>query len=156
MSKNPFKQQKDFSLHPKRNSFDLSRTCNGTYDFGYLYPCFCEEVMPGDKLIIDPYMALRFMPLVFPVQTRMRAHIHFFYVRNRNLWKHFPDFINGNIAAAKPSAANKTCCPYVSDKVHTEIFRTGGLGDYLGIPTTLPPVLKDERVRVLTSLFPQF
>ena len=82
---NPFTSLKDFVDKPKRNTFDLSFQNNLTMKFGRLYPVFCKEVIPGDSFRIKPTFGLRFMPLVFPVQTRMQANLHFFYVRNQDL-----------------------------------------------------------------------
>lgn len=139
MAINPFKQQKEFAPTPNRNNFDCSFTNNGTFNFGYLYPVLCHEVMPGDKTVIDPRMALRALPLVFPIQTRVRAHLHFFYQRNRNLWDGFTDFINGNVDAGTPGHSDQSkASPYIDDRRSPSLFRTGSLGDYLGIPTTIP------------------
>ena len=93
MAKNVFAQSKEPVNQPKRNTFDLAFQNNLSMEFGKLYPVFCKEVVPGDSLRIKPTFGLRFMPMTFPVQTRMQANLHFFYVRTRNLWKDFPDFI---------------------------------------------------------------
>ena len=86
---------------PNRNTFDLSFQNNLTMDFGKLYPVFSKEVLPGDSFHIDPTFGLKFAPMVFPTQTRMTARLHFFYVRNRNLWKDWPDFIGSGKCFAK-------------------------------------------------------
>ena len=115
----------------KRNVFDLSFQNNLTTKFGQLTPCFCKEVLPGDSFKIDTTFGLRFMPTYFPLQTKIRADIHFFYVRNRNLWRDWMDFIGNTKTGLIP--------PYRNSYVET-----GSLGDYLGIPTikkgyTFPP-----------------
>lgn len=106
----------------KRNVFDLSFQNNLTTKFGQLTPCFCKEVLPGDSFKIDTTFGLRFMPTYFPLQTKIRADIHFFYVRNRNLWSDWMDFIGNTKTGLIP--------PYRNSYVET-----GSLGDYLGIPT---------------------
>lgn len=106
----------------KRNVFDLSFQNNLTTKFGQLTPCFCKEVLPGDSFKIDTTFGLRFMPTYFPLQTKIRADIHFFYVRNRNLWRDWMDFIGNTKTGLIP--------PYRNSFVDT-----GSLGDYLGIPT---------------------
>lgn len=124
-----FTRTNEYVQPVKRNTFDLSFQNNLTMQFGKLYPVFVQEVLPGDSFKIKPTFALEFMPMVFPVQTRMRANLHFFYVRNRNLWKDFPDFI-ANTKEVDP--------PYLDmNGRYDDFLSVGGLGDYLGIPVTL-------------------
>lgn len=124
---NIWRKDDNFVDQPKRNIFDLSFQNNGTYQFGKLYPVFCKEVIPGDSFRIKPTFALKFQPMVFPIQTRIKAYLHFFKVRNRNLWKDFPDFISKNKENLVP--------PYL-DTNYTKPT-TKGLLDYLGVPTTI-------------------
>lgn len=126
---NIFTKMKDYVEKPNRNTFDLSFQNNLTMEFGKLYPVFCKEVVPGDSMRIKPTFGLRFMPLVFPIQTRMQANLHFFYVRNRNLWKDWPDFIG--------RTKKDLVLPFLSPSVAKKVCRTRGLGDYLGLPTTI-------------------
>lgn len=111
-----------------RNTFDLSFQTNGTYQFGGLYPVLCKEVIPGDSFKIDTTFGLRFMPTAFPLQTRMRADIHFFYVRNRNLWKDWPDFYG----KTKSNLVFPTLGRFAPG-----FYKTGSLADHLGIPSAL-------------------
>ena len=96
MPQNPFKQNKDFEQKPNRNAFDLSHSNHFTGNFGTLIPVLCEPVIPGDHFNIQSALALRAMPLPFPVQTKCKAYVHFFYQRNKNLWKNWQDFITEN------------------------------------------------------------
>ncbi|UPW41265.1 major capsid protein [Sigmofec virus UA08Rod_4626] len=114
----------------KRNVFDLSFDNNLSLNFGGLYPVMCKEVIPGDSFEIDTAFGLRFLPLAFPVQTKMRADIHFFYVRNRNLWKDWMDFIGDTQPLSNPPFIN----PYRT--LTSTFLKTGSLADYLGVPTT--------------------
>lgn len=112
--------------HPKRNVFDLSRQNNLTMQFGNIYPCFCQEVIPGDTFRIRGAFGLRMMPLVFPTQTKMRCDVHFFYVRNRNLWDGWQDFIGNQATDLVPPYLASSDMPIV----------TKSLADYLGVPTS--------------------
>ena len=125
MSKNPFKMTPP-PLDPKRNSFDLSYANNLTMKIGDLVPVMCKEVIPGDSFTIDPKFAIRFMPMQFPVQTRMRADLHFFYVRTRNLWKNWKKFIGDT---------HEHVHPFIS-QTDPSFFNNGSLADYLGVPTS--------------------
>lgn len=110
-----------------RNTFDGSFSNSGTYQFGKLYPVFCKEVIPGDTMEIDTTFGLRFMPTAFPLQSKVKANIHYFYVRNRNLWKDWMNFIG---KTGSPDAF-----PTLSLAQKSRHFQTGSLGDYLGLPT---------------------
>lgn len=88
-----FRRDDNYVEEPKRNTVDFSFQNNTSTDFGSLRPILCVPVIPGESYRIKPTFGLKFMPMVFPVQTRMKASIHYFYVRNRNLWKDWTDFI---------------------------------------------------------------
>lgn len=140
---NPFKSKPPVQ-QPNRNAFDLSFSNNLTMKFGTLYPVFCKEVLNGDTFKIKPTFGLRFMPMAFPVQTRMRADLHFFYVRNRNLWKNYKKFYGMTDTDVVP--------PYVHitpDKI--EMLKTGSLADYLGVPTTVIHEVSQEQYFQTTS-----
>lgn len=115
---------------PNRNPFDLSFANNFSTQFGRLTPVLCKEVIPGDTFKIKSAFGLKLMPMYFPVQTRMRARLHFFYVRNRNLWKHWKQFYRGD---------QNYEMPYISGSVEhmKNLFKQGGLADYLGCPTNV-------------------
>lgn len=145
---NPFKPSNSVVNKPKRHSFDLSHSNHLTFRFGQLIPCLCEEVLPGDTFKIDAALGLRFMPLAFPIQTKCRAHVHFFYQRAKNLWKDFPDFIYGNDALQ-----NRVLVPpylkFTSGQDYHGILRTGGIGDYLGLPTVRYGAVQDQYGQLL-------
>lgn len=126
-----FRKDDQVSAHPKRNVFDMSFQNNFTTKFGQLLPVFCQEVLPGDSFKIDPAFALRYMPQKFPVQTRQRAHLHFFYCRNRAVWDGWMDFIGRTKDGLVP--------PYVKmDGLNRHNYLTeGSLGDMFGLPTML-------------------
>lgn len=113
----------------KRNPFDLSFQNNLTMKMGYIYPCFCKEVVSGDSLRIQPAFGLRFMPTAFPLQTKIKAHLDFFYVRNRNLWDKWQNYFT--------QVGPHDGFPVLSDAEALRQSRTSSLGDYLGLPSTL-------------------
>lgn len=128
---NIFKQAQQVNDHPKRNNFDLSKKINASFKFGTLYPVYCQPVVPGDSFSIDTAFNIKAMPVVFPVQTKMRAHMHYFYVRNKNLWKNWENWLSN-----LPNATQDlTPHPYVS-RPDVE-FANGSIHDFLGVPTSL-------------------
>lgn len=149
MAKNPFKQQPPVE-DVKRNSFDLSFSNNLTLPIGKLVPVMCKEVIAGDSFEIDANFGLRFMPTVFPIQNRIRADLHFFYVRNRNLWTHWMDFF-GN-TWSKPDAL---VAPYIGPKdANSNFFSEGSLSDYLGVPTNSVSSIGANRTDPIRSYYP--
>lgn len=131
---NVFSKQTDVVNKPRRNVFDLSHGNNVTLKFGALTPCYVEEVVPGDSFQIETRMALKLMPMIFPVQTDMRAYVHFFYVRNRNLWKDWQNFIGMLPQGYTEQQMQKYEVPYID--FNGKVAKTGTIYDYMGLPTT--------------------
>lgn len=128
-----------------KSSFDLSFQNNLTMQFGYLYPCFVKKFAPNTKVKIKPTFGLNFMPMMFPVQTRMRARMSFYKVRCRSVWKDYKDWF-GNL---KPNLVK----PYINfdtDLKLKKMASTGSLGDYLGLPTTFPNVDYGNKIDIPT------
>lgn len=149
MSKNPFKTTPPVE-DVKRNSFDLSFNNNLTLKIGKLTPVMCKEVVPGDSFEIDASFGLRFMPTVFPVQNRIRADLHFFYVRNRNLWKNWQDFYGNTWTKSTPLVS-----PYIGAKsADSDFFNEGSLSDYLGVPTNAVSSIGGARYTPIRSYLP--
>lgn len=114
-----------------KNVFDLSREYKTTVDFGYLYPIFLEEILPGDYFSISTDLMLRFMPLVSPVYHRMKAYIHYFFVQNANIFDDWRLFITGG-----DDGTDTTVFPVITVNSITEsdLLRKGTLANYFGIP----------------------
>lgn len=123
-----FRKDDQYVDKPKRNTFDLSHQNNLTLKMGELVPVLCQEVLPGDSFKIDPTFGLRYMPQVFPVQTRQRASIKYYYVRNRNLWNGWMDFIG--------KTKSDLVSPYIQfvGNDHTYYLRPSSVADYMGVP----------------------
>lgn len=122
----PFGKNAQPATRPKRNTFDLSHQNNLTMEFGKLYPFLCEPVLPGDSVRLDTAFGIRAMPTAFPLQTKIRADVHYFYVRNRNLWKDWPDFIG--------KMRDDLVLPYTNNQYNP--LDESSLVDYLGLPTS--------------------
>ena len=126
-----FSKNQGPAVDVKRNTFDLSFASHVTGKLGDLIPVYCQEVIPGDSFEIDPKFGLRFNPTVFPIQTKMHGIMHFFYVRNRNLYGDWQEYIT--------RTKDDAVMPYlkIRESDAKDIIGTGSLGDYLGVPTTL-------------------
>lgn len=126
MSRNPFLEYQGYESKPNRNNYDRTRRNFFTGKLGCEIPVFVDEVNSGDSFQINPEFLLNFFPMPFPVQTPMRASVQFYYVKNRGLQKNWPDFLYSN---------KQITPPYIS-KPQGQFWQTGGLADYLGVPTT--------------------
>lgn len=126
-----FSKNQGPAVDVNRNTFDLSFASHVTGKLGDLIPVFCQEVIPGDSFEIDPKFGIRFNPLQFPIQTKMHGIMHFFYVRNRNLFDKWPEYIG--------RMDDDAVMPFlrVNERNAKDVIGTGSLGDYLGVPTTL-------------------
>lgn len=142
MATNPFKV-KPPKADLKRNTFDLSHTNHVTGKFGKLYPVMMKEVIPGDSVSMQADMFFKTMPMVFPTMTRMRAHLSFFYVRNRNLWDGFKDFITDTKSHVHPYLQ-------INDVDKNKRLGVGSLLDYLDVPCSI--VASNENQSWNTSL----
>ena len=111
----------------KRNNFDWSHANNLTTDIGRITPIFAELLPANSSVRIKPRLGMQFMPMVFPIQTRMKARVAFFKYPLRALWKDYRDYV-GNFRAGLVE-------PYHNFNVIGHP-KTGSLFDYLGLPTT--------------------
>lgn len=126
----------DIKNDVKRNSFDWSHDNNFTTDLGRITPVFTELVPPNSSVRIKPEFGLRFMPMMFPIQTKMKAYLSFFKVPLRTLWKDYMDFISAdNTEEYQPPFMDFTS----SDYEEGGSLYPSGLGDYLGIPIPAKP-----------------
>jgi hypothetical protein len=129
---NVFNKIGDIKNDVKRNSFDWSHDNNFTTDLGRITPVFTELVPPNSSIRIKPEFGLRFMPMMFPIQTKMKAYLSFFKVPLRTLWKDYMDFISSdNTEEFVPPYMNFRA----SDIQEGGALKPSGLGDYFGIPS---------------------
>ena len=70
-----------------RSVFDLSHDRKLSFNFGKLYPVFCEDVIPGDTWTCSSDIFVRCMPLLTPVMHQVNIHVEFFFVPNRLVWR---------------------------------------------------------------------
>ena len=132
MAQNVFDATLDVNNQINVNTFDWSHANNLTTQIGRVTPIFCELVPSKSSVRINPRMGLQFMPMVFPVQTRMKARIAFFKYPLRALWSGYRDFV-GNFRQDLEE-------PYINLNTSSKLKKmasTGSLGDYLGLPTTI-------------------
>lgn len=131
MSENIFDATLDVDNDIKVNNFDWSHANNLTTQIGRITPIFCDVVPAKSSFRVNPNFGLQFMPMVFPIQTRMKARISFFRYPLRALWKDYKDFI-GNFR----DGLEEPFIDFNSAEKLKAMASTGSLGDYLGLPST--------------------
>ena len=76
------------------------------------------------------------MPMMYPVQTRMKVATSFYKIPLRTLWKDYMNWVsspNQSSDSLVPPYIGGSDATYFGDK---GLFRVSGLADYLGIPVT--------------------
>lgn len=132
MAQNIFDATLDVNNEIKVNTFDWSHANNLTTQIGRVTPIFCDLLPAKSSFRVNPRIGLQFMPMVFPIQTRMKAKVMFFKYPLRALWKGYRDFV-GNFRQDLEE-------PYLNFNTTAKLkamASTGSLGDYLGLPTTI-------------------
>lgn len=117
---------------PNRSLFNMSHEVKLTGNLGYLYPIFCEEVVPGDTFKISSEVLCRFAPMLAPIMHRVNLKINYHFVPFRLIWKDFEEFITGG-----EDGTSFPVRPYLNVPKNKMVdwFGIGTLADYLGFPT---------------------
>ena len=131
MAKNVWNATLEPNNNVKQNTFDWTHVNNLTTQIGRITPIQCELVPAKTSFRVKPFPALQLMPMVFPIQTRMRATISYFRYPLRALWKDYKDF-EGNFRECLEEPYHDFNSQTLLDKM----LKTGQLMDYLGVPTT--------------------
>lgn len=132
MAQNIFDATLDPNNDIKVNNFDWSHANNLTTQIGRITPIFCDMVPAKTSFRVNPRFGLQFMPMVFPIQTRMKARIMWFRYPLRALWKDYKDFVGNFREGLEEPYLN-----FISSEHIKNMGSTGSLGDYLGLPTTI-------------------
>ena len=118
---------------PKKNNFDLSHEVKMTGNMGNLYPCYIQDVVPGDSYKVNTQQLIRFSPLLAPMMHNVDFKLDYFFVPYRLVWEEWKDFItggeDGNDLPSYPRVQ-------VDANVKTAHLFKGSLADYMGVPPT--------------------
>ena len=116
----------------QHSKFDLRFVNNTSFKFGQVRCVYCREFPTGSRVSIKPSFAFDMMPLVYPIQTNVRAHLKFYRIPFRILWDNFEDFFSQIGADGLPNnqSASVYKMPYI--KRPTGWNPLGSLADDLG------------------------
>ncbi|UPW40953.1 major capsid protein [Sigmofec virus UA08Rod_6044] len=72
-----------------RSIFPIQKWRKQTMKAGYLYPIFCEEVLPSDTWILNTQNFIRLNTQVVPPIDNLQVKTYFFFVPSRLVWDNF-------------------------------------------------------------------
>ena len=127
-----------YNKKPQKNTFDLSREVKMSMNMGKLYPCFIQDIIPGDSFKVSTQQLVRFSPLLAPMMHNIDFKVDYFFVPYRLVWDEWKDFITGG-EDGDINADQIPDFPKVTLKQSNALrFTKGDLPDYLGIPPVVP------------------
>jgi len=138
----PFKRHKqksvmshEFSRIPsaniQRSTFKRSHGYKTTLDPDYIYPIYCDEILPGDTFNVKLSSIARLNTPIVPIMDNMFMDFFFFFVPNRLVWDQFQQFMGEQ---KNPGDSTDYVIPTVQSDI-TDGFAIGSLADYFGLPT---------------------
>ena len=136
---NIFRKKDSYIDRVNRSTFDLSFVNNLTMKFGAITPVCLLPASFGDSFQINARFNLQLLPTVFPIQTQLYVRLHFVYVRTRTLWEDWMSFFGGDETVTPPwidPTGENTEQGHKQFNIDDDL-QTGGLADYLGIPTVI-------------------
>lgn len=135
--KHPSVMKHQFSIAPHittpRSTFNRSHGVKTTFDSGYLYPFFVEEVLPGDTHNLRTAGFARMSTPIFPVMDNIFLETFYFFVPSRLLWTNFKKMMGEQ---ENPGDSVDYTTPQVTIEPVAGVPE-GTLFDYLGVPTNI-------------------
>lgn len=124
----------DFSLIPRsevpRSLFKMRHSHKTTFDAGYLYPIYCEELLPGDEYRGAMHAIARLATPITPFMDDLTLESFFFFVPNRLVWDNWQKFMGER---RNPSDSISYTVPTCTSPAGGYVPNT--LHDYFGLPT---------------------
>jgi hypothetical protein len=121
-----------YNKKPNKNNFDLSHEVKMTGNMGELYPCYIQDVIPGDSFKVNTQQLVRFSPLLAPMMHNVDFKLDYFFVPYRIVWDEWKDFITGG-----EDGNDLPSYPRIKiDGTTQALLGKGSLADYMGVPPT--------------------
>lgn len=137
---------KNASVNMPRTRFDMSCTNTTTITSDYLYPIYCNFVLPGDSWNLSVSNFIRMIsPIDVPMMDNLYCDYHFFFVPMRLVWKHTKYFFgekdrtpNSDIDYTIPQinfdGSVASVSNYNGATPHKGLPQCGSIYDYFNIP----------------------
>ena len=85
------------------NKFYQPHGLHTTFDSGKLIPIYLKEVLPNDVRKLKWSAVTRLLTPKFPTMDNAKLDTYFFYVRNRDIWDHWQEFMGYSKTAWTPN-----------------------------------------------------
>lgn len=137
---------KNASVNSHRTRFDMSCVNTTTITSDFLYPVYCNFVLPGDSWNMSVSNFIRMIsPLDVPMMDNLYCDYHFFFVPFRLVWNHAKYFFGEQdrtpesdtdytIPQVTFDSSVEKATNYKGDKPHAGLPQTGSIYDYFGLP----------------------
>jgi len=128
----------------ERSKFDRSHGVKTAINAGYLYPCFWDEILPGDTISLLTTAFGRLATPVFPIMDNLFLDLFFFFIPNRLVWKR--ELTEGGFAGGWEEFQGAQQDP--GDSIDFEVPQVGGdpftvssgdIFDHFGLPLGVYP-----------------
>jgi len=124
----------DFAMVPRaevpRSVFKLRHSHKTTFDAGFLYPIYVEELVPGDQFRGSMHAVARLATPIVPFMDDLTFESFFFFVPHRLLWANFKK-MHGE--RANPADSIAYTMPQIVSPAGG--FVVSSIADYFGLPT---------------------
>lgn len=118
------------------NRFYQPHGLHTTFDSGKLIPIYVKEVLPNDVRKLKWSAVTRLLTPKFPTMDNAKLDTFFFYVRNRDIWDHWQEFMGYSKTQWTPKTTYSI--PKLTISLHSGSGISdrvvGDLADYMGIP----------------------
>ncbi len=118
------------AVNMARSSFNRSFAIKDTFDFDYLVPFFCDEIIPGDTINLNVKTFARLATQVVPFMDNAYLDYFFFFVPNRLVWENWEKFLG---AQDNPADSISFLVPQVAPIAGGYV--NGSIYDKFGLPT---------------------
>ncbi|AXH75915.1 MAG: major capsid protein [Microviridae sp.] len=112
-----------------RSSFRMQQQHKTTINASQLIPVYLQEVLPGDSFNVSMTAFCRMATPLFPVMDNLDLESFFFFVPNRLVWVHWPNFMGEQ---NNPADSISYSIPQIVSPVGG--FTQFSIFDYFGLP----------------------
>lgn len=112
-----------------RSTFNRSHSHQTTMDAGWLYPIFCDEILPGDTVDLRFSLFGRLGTPINPIMHNCYFDWFAFFVPNRLVWENWQKFCGEQ---TNPADSTDYLIPVMTISGG---FAADSLGDHFGLPT---------------------